>query len=174
MGFGRTGKLFSFGHFNIIPDILAIAKGMGGGMPLGAFIASKSVMKTLTFEPELGHITTFGGHPVSCAASLANLKIILRDNLPATANQKGLKFKNALAAHPSIKGIRQIGLMLAFDLESTEKAAKLLNIFIQNRLISDRFLFRPQALRIAPPLTITDQEIEESLDLILISLSQLK
>jgi acetylornithine/succinyldiaminopimelate/putrescine aminotransferase len=174
MGFGRTGKLFSFSHFNIIPDILAIAKGMGGGMPLGAFIASKSVMKTLTFEPELGHITTFGGHPVSCAASLANLKIILRDNLPASANQKGLKFKNALAVHPSIKGIRQIGLMLAFDLESNEKAAKLLNIFIQNRLISDRFLFRPQALRIAPPLTITNHEIDEALDLILKSLEQLK
>lgn len=174
MGFGRTGKLFSFDHFNIIPDILTIAKGMGGGMPLGAFIASKSVMKTLTFEPELGHITTFGGHPVSCTASLANLKIILRDNLPATANQKGLKFKNALATHPSIKDIRQIGLMLAFDLESNEKAAKLLDIFLLNRLISDRFLFRPQALRIAPPLTITDQEIDEALNLILKSLEQLE
>jgi acetylornithine/succinyldiaminopimelate/putrescine aminotransferase len=174
MGFGRTGKLFSFSHFNIIPDILTMAKGMGGGMPLGAFIASKNVMETFTFEPELGHITTFGGHPVSCAASLANLQVILRDDLPASAHQKGFKFKNALAGHPSIKAIRQIGLMLAFDLESKEKAAKLQDIFLQNGLISDRFLFRPHAMRIAPPLTITDQEMDEALVLILKSLQQLK
>jgi acetylornithine/succinyldiaminopimelate/putrescine aminotransferase len=173
MGFGRTGKLFSFSHFQIVPDILTIAKGMGGGMPVGAFIASNKLMKTLTFNPELGHITTFGGHPVSCAAALANLKIILRDNLALTANEKGLKFRNALAAHPGITEIRQIGLMLAFDMASPEQAAILLEIFLKNGLISDRFLFRPQAMRLAPPLTITNQEIDEALELIFLSLDQL-
>ncbi|MFU8845040.1 MAG: aspartate aminotransferase family protein [Bacteroidales bacterium] len=174
LGFGRTGKLFSFEHFNFKPDILAIAKGMGGGMPVGAFIASNILMKTLSSKPELGHITTFGGHPVSCAAALANLKVILRDNLAVKANAKGLLFKNALNGHPAISDIRQSGLMLAFDMDNPEKAAGLQDAMLQNGLISDRFLFRPQALRIAPPLTISTLEIEEAIDLILKSLKQLK
>jgi acetylornithine/succinyldiaminopimelate/putrescine aminotransferase len=174
MGFGRTGKLFSFEHFNFKPDILAIAKGMGGGMPVGAFIASNRLMKSLAIEPELGHITTFGGHPVSCAAALANLQVILRDNLAVAADAKGLLFKNALKGHPAIRDIRQFGLMLAIDLSSPEVAAGLLDVMLQNGLISDRFLFRPQALRIAPPLTITSPEIEEATDLILMSLEYIK
>lgn len=161
MGIGRTGKLFSFEHFELIPDVLVLAKALGGGMPLGAFIAEKEIMHSLTNRPALGHITTFGGHPVSCAAALAALKVITRGDLIPEAEKKGQAIYEALKDHPQIKEIRQIGLMLGLDLESPDLATKLVNIFTDNGLITDRFLFRPQAFRIAPPLTITWQEIED-------------
>jgi len=173
MGFGRTGKLFSFENFDFIPDILTLAKGMGGGMPIGAFISSKEMMDSLTFNPELGHITTFGGHPVCCAASLANLEVILEEKLAQSANIKGEYFKEALIDHPKIKDIRQIGLMLGLDLGNNEEANQLVKIFIEHGLITDRFLFRPNAFRIAPPLIIKQEEIDKSIDLIKKSLGQL-
>jgi acetylornithine/succinyldiaminopimelate/putrescine aminotransferase len=163
MGFGRTGKLFSFQNFGIKPDILALAKGMGGGMPIGAFVASKKLMDSLTFQPELGHITTFGGHPVSCAAANANLNVILENKLSENANAKGNIFKEEMENQKGVTEVRQIGLMLGIDLESEKMMDKLLNLFTRNGLIADRFLFRPQAFRIAPPLTITNEEIEKTI-----------
>ncbi len=166
MGFGRTGKLFSFENFNFFPDILALAKGMGGGMPIGAFISSKEIMDSLTFNPELGHITTFGGHPVCCAAALANLDVILEEKLADQANVKGSFFKQALSDIKQIKEIRQIGLMLGIELESISITDELMHNFIEFGLISDRFLFMPNAFRIAPPLIISQSEIEKTIDLI--------
>jgi len=173
MGFGRSGKLFSFENYNFTPDILTLAKGMGGGMPIGAFISSKEIMETLTSRPDLGHITTFGGHPVCCAASLANLQVILEDKLSEEADKKGKLYKEVLSQNDKIQEIRQVGLMLGIDLENNELTNKLVNIFVMEGLITDRFLFRPNAFRIAPPLIITQNEIEKSLNLILESLDQL-
>lgn len=166
MGFGRTGKLFSFENFNFVPDIMAIAKGMGGGMPIGAFISSKEIMDSLTYNPELGHITTFGGHPVCCAAALANLEVILEDKLADQANNKGAIFKEALSEIKQIKEIRQIGLMLGLELENIATTDKLIQHFIEHGLVSDRFLFMPNAFRIAPPLIISQTEIEKTIGLI--------
>lgn len=166
MGFGRTGKLFSFENFDFLPDILAIAKGMGGGMPIGAFVSSKEIMDSLTYNPELGHITTFGGHPVCCAAALANLEVILEDKLADQANNKGKIFNEALTEIKQIKEIRQIGLMLGIELKDIASTDKLMQQFIEHGLISDRFLFRPNAFRIAPPLIISQIEIEKTIELI--------
>ena len=166
MGFGRTGKLFSFEHYNIVPDVLCLAKGMGGGMPIGAFISSREIMDKLTFNPELGHITTFGGHPVSCAAALANLEVILNENLAEKAQIQGEGFYQMLKDHPAIKDIRYKGLMMAIELENEEITNRLVALFLEEGLITDRFLFMPSAFRIAPPLTITDEqrnEISESI-----------
>ncbi|MCD4730757.1 MAG: aspartate aminotransferase family protein [Bacteroidales bacterium] len=166
MGFGRTGKLFSFENFEFIPDILTLAKGMGGGMPIGAFISSKEIMDSLTFNPTLGHITTFGGHPVCCAAALANLEVIIEDKLAELANLKGIYFKQELSGIEQIKEIRQIGLMLGIELESISMTDKLMQNFIDQGLITDRFLFMPNAFRIAPPLIISQSEIEKIISLI--------
>lgn len=166
MGFGRTGKLFSFENFDFIPDILTLAKGMGGGMPVGAFISSRRIMNTLTFEPEFGHITTFGGHPVSCAAALANIHVIRNENLIEEVNKKGLRFKTELVDLDNISEIRQIGLFLGIDLQSIEIANETVEKFKTNGLLTDRFLFRPFAFRIGPPLNITFDEIDKVIDLI--------
>ncbi len=173
MGFGRTGKLFSFENFNIVPDILTVAKAMGGGMPIGAFIASKEIMSSLTNNPELGHITTFGGHPVSCAAALANLNFLTKGNLIKEAVKKGRMFKDALQNNSEIMEIRQAGLMLGIDMKDQEAMNRLMVNFLKNGLITDRFLFRPKAFRIAPPLIITEKEIEHTIDLILKSIDSI-
>ena len=161
MAFGRTGKLFSFDNFDVIPDILCLAKGMGGGMPIGAFIASREMMNTLTNKPELGHITTFGGHPVCAAAGLASLKVIIEEKLAETANAKGELFKKNLVGLPGIDHIRGMGLMLAVEVENAELNNKIIDELLANGLIVDRFLFSQTSFRIAPPLTITDDQIEE-------------
>lgn len=161
MGFGRTGKLFSFEHFGFVPDILTLAKGMGGGMPIGAFIASREMMNTFTFNPELGHITTFGGHPVCCAAALANLKVIQKSKLVNTAAKKGQLFYDFLKDHPMVKEIRYKGLMMAVDVGDPIIMDRLYDALIQDRLITDRFLFRPSAFRIAPPLVIAEDQIKQ-------------
>ena len=166
MGFGRTGKLFSFEHFGITPDILALAKAMGGGMPIGAFIASREIMKSLTFSPELGHITTFGGHPVSAAAALASLDTLLKEDLIRTATDKGALFYSLLSSHPKIREIRHKGLMLGVDIGSDKQLTTLLDDFLAKGLIVDRFLFNQTTFRIAPPLVITTEEIHRVCDLI--------
>lgn len=173
MGFGRTGKLFAFENFDVIPDILCLAKGMGGGMPIGAFVSSKDNMNKLTFNPALGHITTFGGHPVSAAAALASLKIILDDKLSEKAVDKGLKIKAALINHPAVKEIRQIGLMLGVELKDGYDTAKMVKILKKNKLIVDQFLFNDRSFRIAPPLTITEDEIQEVVTSVIKSLDEL-
>ncbi len=174
MGFGRTGKLFAFENFDIVPDILCLAKGMGGGMPIGAFVSSSSYMNLLTHNPALGHITTFGGHPVSCAAALASLEVILEEGLHKKAEKKGQLFVELLKNHPTVKSIRQTGLMLAVDLKPAYSVSKLVKILQKNKLIVDQFLFNSSSFRIAPPLTITEQEIREVSEKVIESLNSLK
>jgi acetylornithine/succinyldiaminopimelate/putrescine aminotransferase len=173
MGMGRTGKLFSFGHFGIVPDVLCLAKALGGGMPLGAFISSKDIMSSLTYNPELGHITTFGGHPVSCAAAAASLNYLVTTRVFEMAEEKAAIFINRIAGHPKIKAIRHKGLMIGLDTESPEITSKLIRIFVENGLIADSFLFRPYSFRIAPPLIITEDEIHLACDRIIRSLDSI-
>jgi acetylornithine/succinyldiaminopimelate/putrescine aminotransferase len=173
MGFGRTGKLFSFEHFHIIPDILCLAKAMGGGMPAGAFISSRKLMDKLTYQPSLGHITTFGGHPVSCAAALAGLELILDEDLPAEANKRGEEFYQLLKDHQAIKEIRKKGLMMAVELFNEEQTNRLVQYFLEAGLVTDRFLFMPAAFRIAPPLNISTMQVEETAATIISSLDKL-
>jgi len=164
--FGRTGKLFAFEHFDIVPDILLLAKAMGGGMPLGAFIASHDIMSALKENPILGHITTFGGHPVCCSAGLAALEVLINENLIATVAAKEAVFRRLLV-HPAIKCVRGKGLMLAVDFESFELNKKIIDRSIQNGVVTDWFLHCSNAMRIAPPLIITHAQIEKACDVIL-------
>jgi acetylornithine/succinyldiaminopimelate/putrescine aminotransferase len=164
-GFGRTGKLFAFEHFDIKPDILLTAKGMGGGMPIGAFLSSNEIMSVLKENPILGHITTFGGHPVSCAAGLANLEVILEDKLYEDVARKESLFKKHLQ-HPEIKEIRGKGLMLSIQLSSFKQVEQVSKRCVEHGIIIDWFLHCETAMRIAPPLIITDAEILESCEII--------
>ncbi len=166
MGFGRTGKMFGFEHFDIEPDIVCLAKGLGGGMPIGAFVSSKENMNLLTFNPALGHITTFGGHPVSSASALASLKLILDEGLHKKSNDKGLLIASGLEKHPKIRTIRRIGLMLGIELKSDFSVARMVKILQKNHLIADRFLFNESSFRIAPPLTITEDEIRVVIEMV--------
>ncbi|MFM1876303.1 MAG: hypothetical protein RL266_2040 [Bacteroidota bacterium] len=170
-GFGRTGKMFAFEHFNIVPDILLLAKGMGGGMPIGAFIASREMMSALSSNPILGHITTFGGHPVSCAAGAACLSVIQNESLLEAVPWKESLFRKLLN-HPEIKEIRGKGLMLAVQLRDSNQLFSTIDKCIENGLVTDWFLFCDSAMRIAPPLTITEDEIRESCQIINESLTQ--
>jgi len=165
-GFGRTGKLFAFEHYNFIPDILCLAKGMGGGMPIGAFISSKEIMHSLTNNPHLGHITTFGGHPVSCAASAATLTVLLEEKLIEQVENKEKLFRSLLK-HPKIKSINGKGLLLAIEFESYELNKKIIDKCIEKGVITDWFLFNSHSMRIAPPLTITEEEITHACEIIL-------
>ncbi len=171
MGFGRTGKLFAFEHYGVVPDILCLAKAMGGGMPIGAFVSSRQLMHLLTHLPELGHITTFGGHPVSCAASLAALEVILNEDLHNRAEGKGKRFEERLAQHPALSAIRRKGLMLGLQLKEELDINALMKAFKKNRLVVDQFLFNHNSFRIAPPLTITVNEIDEASNLVEASLN---
>jgi acetylornithine/succinyldiaminopimelate/putrescine aminotransferase len=172
MGFGRTGKMFSFENFDIIPDILVLAKAMGGGMPIGAFISAKEIMDTLAFQPEFGHITTFGGHPVSCAASLASMEVLTSGNIMEQVNEKGQKIFDAIARHPVIKEIRWKGLAMGVEIKDPQMHDRLTESMIFNGIVIDWFLFKPDTFRIAPPLTITNDEIDLCCDLLLRSLNE--
>ncbi len=172
MGMGRTGKMFSFEHYDFAPDILVLAKALGAGMPLGAFIAGKNIMDTLAFNPELGHITTFGGHPVSCAAALAGLEVLAAGDLVAGAIEKGRIFMDRLSSHPAIAGARHLGLAMGFDLADPGKRTAFMQAAIGEGVIIDWYLFKPATFRIAPPLTITPEEIGESCDKILSALDK--
>lgn len=160
-GFGRTGTFWAFEQFCIVPDILVCAKGMGGGMPIGAFIANKEVMGVFKNNPLLGHITTFGGHPVSAAASLATIKVIREENLLAGVESKANLIQELLR-HPEIKSIRHKGLMMAVEFESFEVLKPIIDRAIEKGVITDWFLFCDDAMRIAPPLTISEKEIREA------------
>lgn len=171
-GFGRTGKLFAFQKFNVIPDILTIAKGMGGGMPIGAFVSSKEIMNTLTFNPVLGHITTFGGHPVSAAAALASLHVLLDENLITEVEEKNKLINNELK-HKLIKKIDGEGLLLSVDLGDENLVKKLIQEGLNAGFITDWFLFAADKFRFSPPLTITDEQILEICRLIKSSLDSI-
>lgn len=165
-GFGRTGKLFAHSHFGIVPDILLSAKGMGGGMPIGAFIGKRNIMESLMQNPILGHITTFGGHPVSCAAGLATLEKILDDQLLTQMPEKSALIQQMLQ-HPKIKGIRGIGLMWAVELQSFEQVLAVTEVAIKKGVVTDWFLNCTHSLRIAPPLTISLTELTQALEVLL-------
>jgi acetylornithine/succinyldiaminopimelate/putrescine aminotransferase len=165
-GFGRTGTFWAFEQFDIVPDILVCAKGMGGGMPIGAFIANKELMGVFKNNPLLGHITTFGGHPVSAAASLATLKVLQEENLIEQVPKKAKLFKSLLN-HPQIKAIRNQGLMMAIEFESFDVLKPIIDRAIALGVITDWFLFCDDSMRIAPPLTITPEQIQEACALIL-------
>ena len=156
--YGRLGTLFGFETCDIVPDILCLAKGMGGGMPIGAFISSWDMMNLLTFEPKLGHITTFGGHPINCAAALATLEHLLATNIMHEVEKKEQLFLKHLN-HPKIKEIRGEGLMLALEFENEELAKKVVEQSLEKGLILFYFLFTKTAIRITPPLTISNKEI---------------
>jgi acetylornithine/succinyldiaminopimelate/putrescine aminotransferase len=168
-GFGRTGHFFACTAAGIQPDIILMAKGMGGGMPIGAFMASRSLMQSLTHDPVLGHITTFGGHPVSCAASLATLKLIRDGRLYENALVLEQIFRKRLV-DSRIRNISGRGLMLALDLGEAEYAGSVIRRCIEKGLITDWFLFAPQKLRVCPPLTMRPEEAEMACDIILASL----
>lgn len=170
-GFGRTGTFWAFEQFGIEPDILLCAKGMGGGMPIGAFIAPQEIMAAFKTDPILGHCTTFGGHPVSCAASLATLQTIQEEKLLEGVTQKAELFKKLLV-HPRIKEIRNCGLMMAAEFESFEVLKAVIDRAILNGVFTDWFLFCDNSMRIAPPLVITEEEIQEACAVILQSIDE--
>lgn len=170
-GFGRTGKLFAFEHYDIVPDVLIVAKGMGGGMPIGAFITSTDLMASLKNNPILGHITTFGGNPVCCAAGLATLETIFNENLLAGIEEKENLFRTLLV-HPAIRTIRGKGLMLAIELENFEFNKKVIDECIEKGIIVDWFLHNSNSMRIAPPLIITEDEIKEACSVIINALEK--
>lgn len=158
-GFGRTGKLFAFEHFGVVPDILVLGKALGGGMPMGAFVASSDHMQLLTNHPVLGHITTFGGHPLPCAAGLAALEVLLNEHLAENAAAMGALFKERLV-HPAIREVRGMGLMLAVDLGDADKVQRVVHHCLDHGVLGFWFLSCPTAFRIAPPLTIDRPEVE--------------
>jgi acetylornithine/succinyldiaminopimelate/putrescine aminotransferase len=172
VGCGRTGSLFAFEQYGIVPDILLLAKGFGGGMPLGAFVSSKEIMQVLTHNPVLGHITTFGGHPVCCAASLASLKVLTEQ--PAIIGQ--VKEKEAMfhgeLKHPAIKEIRSAGLLMGVELPSYDFVLAVIKEALANGLVSDWFLFNASAIRIAPPLIITIEEIKKACTILLAAIEK--
>ncbi len=165
-GFGRTGTLWGFERFGIVPDILLLGKALGGGLPMGAFIADKAKMQTLTGNPVLGHITTFGGHPLCCAAGLASLQVLLEEDWIGAVIRKEHLFRRLLV-HPAIRAIRSCGLLIAVEFGSFEENKRVIDACIEKGLLTDWYLFAPQCLRIAPPLLITDDQIEKACSIIL-------
>ena len=175
-GFGRTGKLWGFEHFDIVPDILLLGKALGGGMPLGAFIADKKLMDAFTDNPVLGHITTFGGHPVCCAAGMAAMNVLIggRNSVPSGDERNGVPFSmidtvaakeelfHSLLVHPKIKAVRSFGLWMAIEFDSYENNKKIIDACIANGVLTDWFLFAPGCLRISPPLVISEEEIQKA------------
>ena len=170
-GIGRSGTLFAFEDYQVVPDVLCLAKGMGGGMPIGAFISSQKIMHSLTHDPMLGHITTFGGHPVSCAAAIACIQTIIDENLIEQIGEKEKQFRKHLS-HSAIREIRGKGLMLALQFADFQQNKAIIDQCIVNGLITDWFLFCDDAMRIAPPLTISREEIDEACTLLLKSIDQ--
>ncbi len=172
-GFGRTGTFWAFEPYGIVPDIVVAAKGMGGGMPIGAFIASHELMLSFRENPILGHISTFGGHPVSAAASYATLRTLLDEKLVDDVHRKASLIKGHLQ-HPAIREIRHRGLMMAVAFDSFEVLKPIIDRAIELGVVTDWFLYCDNAMRIAPPLIITDEEIEEACGLIVRAIEEVE
>ncbi len=173
-GMGRTGELFGSIKYGITPDIMTLAKAFGGGMPLGAFVASSTIMASLQSNPVLGHITTFGGHPVCCAAGLAAMRFMLDNKVVEGVEAKGALFERLLSGHPAVEEIRRSGLLMAIELGASAKLYELMELFKDHGIMSDWFLFCDTAFRISPPLTITEAEIEECCAIITQCLDKIK
>ncbi len=172
-GMGRTGEMFASVKYGVTPDIITLAKAFGGGMPLGAFVSSGQIMESLTHDPVLGHITTFGGHPVCCAAGLAALKYLIDNDLVAQVEAKGALFERRMLEHKLVREVRRSGLLMAVELGESSLLYRLMEIFKEEGVLSDWFLFCDTAFRISPPLTITEAEIEASCEIIFRSLDRL-
>ena len=172
-GMGRTGALFAMLKYGVTPDIVCLAKAFGGGMPLGAFASRPEIMQTLQENPVLGHITTFGGHPVCCAAGLAALNYLLDNKVVEGVEAKGTLYAQLLGNHPAVREIRRSGLLLAVELGEPQKLYRIMELFKQPGILSDWFLFCDTAFRISPPLTISEEEIRGSAALILKCLDEL-
>ena len=166
VGMGRTGEMFAMQKYGVTPDIVCLAKALGGGMPLGAFVSSQKIMSTLTHNPVLGHITTFGGHPVCCAAGLAAMKFLQEEKVVEDVERKGAMFVELLKDHPAVKEIRRSGLLMAVELGESAKLYRLMDHFIEEGILSDWFLYCDTAFRISPPLIISDDEIRDCAELI--------
>ncbi len=172
-GMGRTGEMFAATKYNIVPDVVCLAKAFGGGMPLGGVAANRQILNSFTHNPCLGHITTFGGHPVCCAAGLAALNYLINNNIVESVESKGALFEQRLSKHPHILEIRRSGLLLALELGKPEYLYRLMEIFKEVGIMSDWFLYCDTAFRISPPLTISETEIEECCHLIWQALDRL-
>ena len=159
-GMGRTGSLWAFEQENVIPDILLLAKAFGGGLPLGAFISSQEIMNALSHDPPLGHLTTFGGNALCCAASLAALNIIVENNLHQKAILLGNKIKEFLQVHPAIREVRGRGLMMAIELKNPTQLNAAVQACKKEGLLVDWFLFNDRSIRLAPPLVISEEEVK--------------
>ena len=173
MGMGRSGEMFAMQRYGVTPDIVCLAKALGGGMPLGAFAARHEIMDTLQVNPVLGHITTFGGHPVCCAAGLAAMKYLLEKKVLQGVEAKGALYESLLKDHSAVKEVRRAGLLLAVELGRSDRLYRIMEIFKEVGILSDWFLFCDTAFRISPPLVITDEEIDQSVVLIRQALDQL-
>ena len=171
-GFGRNGSLWAFEQFDVVPDVLLLGKALGGGMPLGAFVANRELMWQLTENPVLGHISTFGGHPVCCAAGMAAMEVLLEEKLVDSVFEKEQLFRSLLQ-HPKVEAIRSRGLMMTLVFDSFETNKKIIDACIANGVITDWFLFAANCLRIAPPLTITEEEIKKACAVIVGCLGEL-
>ncbi len=165
-GMGRTGEMFAMTKYGVTPDIVCLAKALGGGMPLGAFVSSREIMSTLSHDPVLGHITTFGGHPVCCAAGLAAMKYLQDNDVVADVERKGALYEELLRDHPAVCEIRRSGLLLAVELGSSERLYRMMELFARAGIMSDWFLYCDTAFRISPPLVISDDEVRDSAALI--------
>ncbi len=172
-GMGRCGSLFAFEKYGVVPDIMCVAKAFGGGMPLGAFISSRETMGLLSHDPALGHITTFGGHPVCCAAGLAALEVLLGEGLIDGVEAKGALYEELLAGHPAVREIRRAGLLMAVELGDSGRMYRVMELFRERGILSDWFLFCDTAFRISPPLVVTEAEIRESCEIIVQCLDEL-
>ena len=172
-GFGRTGTLWGFEQFGIVPDIILLGKALGGGMPLGAFVADRKLMNQFTENPVLGHITTFGGHPVCCAAGLASMKVLLKENLVKKVHEKEYLFRELLQ-HPKIKALRSRGLLMAIELEDSAAVLKVTAACLKQGVLTDWFLFAPNCIRMAPPLTISAKEIRKACAVIFKAINTIK
>ena len=168
-GFGRTGSLFAFEQYGVAPDILLLAKAMGGGMPIGAFVSSQEIMGVLSHSPVLGHITTFGGHPVSCSAAKATLETLVSEGYINQVKEKEALLLSLLK-HPKIKAVRSKGLLMAVEFENFETNKRIIDRCIEKGVITDWFLFAPHCMRIAPPLIITEDELRTAVKVILESI----
>ena len=165
-GMGRTGKLFAFEHYGVVPDVLTLGKALGGGMPIGALVSSPEIMHVFTNNPMLGHITTFGGHPVVAAAATAAVKVLSQDINYTEVERLGNKLELSIRALPGIKASRRIGYMFAFDMESAEKVEKVVKNCLTNGVVTFWFLSHPYSFRLSPPLTISESEIDEAIKII--------
>lgn len=165
-GMGRTGKLFAFEHFSVVPDVLTLGKALGGGMPIGALVSSQEFLNQFTSQPMLGHITTFGGHPVVCAAAAAALDVLTSEINWENIEQIGKLIEEELSSLPQIKEVRRIGFMFAFDMESADQVAKVVEECLKKGVLTFWFLSHPYSFRLSPPLTISKDEAKHAIEVI--------